>query len=230
MTIRFVTALGNASLSEETFYRGLVQHVRNMSLKESLAYFAEETGYKEAQVKAAILAFVDEIKRNAHLGQISYMDGVAYVTITCKGAFKGPTGPWVKGANWLELVAVEVKPWKTALEEFKPENQTEGLKPVIDSVLDTVTGVYDEITGTDAFSVGGNNLAPDPEQEDEGVALVAEDGTRNEAEVTYSDIGMVRAKLPAAIPAGKYTLQVATRCGLGSAYEVRVATRKITVK
>ena len=24
----------------------------------------------------------------------------------CKGAFKGPTGPWVKGANWLELVTV----------------------------------------------------------------------------------------------------------------------------
>lgn len=230
MTIRFITALGTSTLSEETFYRGLVQHVRNMSLKESLAYFAEETGYKEAQVKAAILAFVDEIKRNAHLGQISYMDGVAYITITCKGAFKGPTGPWVKGANWLELVTVEVKPWKTALEEFKPENQTEGLKPVIDSVLDTVTGQYDEITGTDVFSVGGNNLAPDPEQEDEGVTLVAEDGTRNAAENTYSDIGMVKGKLPAAIPAGKYTLEIATRCGLGSAYEVRVATRKITVK
>ena len=29
---------------------------------------------------------------------------------------------------------------------------------------------------------------------------------------------------------GKYTLEIATRCGLGSAYEVRVATRKITVK
>lgn len=135
-----------------------------------------------------------------------------------------------RGANWLELVTVEVKPWKTALEEFKPENQTEGLKPVIDSVLDTVTGVYDEITGTDVFSVGGNNLAPDPEQEDEGVTLVAEDGTRNAAENTYSDIGMVKGKLPAAIPAGKYTLEIATRCGLGSAYEVRVATRKITVK
>ena len=24
----------------------------------------------------------------------------------CKGAFKGPTGPCVKGANWLELVTV----------------------------------------------------------------------------------------------------------------------------
>ena len=230
MTIRFVTALGNASLSEETFYRGLVQHVRNMSLKESLAYFAEETGYKEAQVKATILSFVDEVKRNARLGQISYMDGVAYIAITCKGAFKGPTGPWVKGTNWLELGVVEVKPWKTALEEFKPENQTEGLKPVIDSVLDTVTDQYDEISGTDVFSVGGNNLAPDPEQEDEGVALVAEDGTKNAAEVTYSDIGLVKAKMPAALPAGKYTLEIATRCGLGSAYEVRVVTRKVTVK
>ena len=29
MTIKFVTALGNASLSEETFYRGLVQHVKS---------------------------------------------------------------------------------------------------------------------------------------------------------------------------------------------------------
>ena len=230
MTIKFVTALGTSTLSGETFYRGLVQHVRNMSLKESLAYFAEETGYKEAQVKAALLAFVDEVKRNAQLGQVSYMDGVAYVSITCKGAFKGPKGPWVKGANWLELVAVEMKPWKTALEGFKPENQTEGLKPVIDSVLDTVTGQYDEITGTDVFSVGGNNLAPDPEQEDEGVALVAEDGTRNAAEIAYSDIGLVKAKMPAAIPAGKYTLEIATRCGLGSTYEVKVATRKITVK
>ena len=47
---------------------------------------------------------------------------------------RGLTGPWVKGTNGLELGGVEVKPWKTALEEFKPENQTEGLKPMFDKL------------------------------------------------------------------------------------------------
>ena len=54
-------------------------------------------------------------------------------------------------------------------------------------------------------------------------------GAEHACEVVYSDLANVKAKLAVAAPAGEYTLKVYTRSGLGDAFGVKVASRKVTV-
>ena len=54
-------------------------------------------------------------------------------------------------------------------------------------------------------------------------------GAEHACEVAYSDLANVKAKLAVAAPAGEYTLKVYTRSGLGDAFGVKVASRKVTV-
>ena len=129
----------------------------------------------------------------------------------------------------LVLNAFELDPFKSALAGFIPVNRTEGAKPVINTVFDETTRVYDEITGTDLFSIAGNDLAPDATKEDEYVALVSALGVETKAEITFSDIQNVKARLASALPAGQYTLKVCTRSGFGDEFGVKCATRKVTV-
>ena len=49
------------------------------------------------------------------------------------------------------------------------------------------------------------------------------------AEITFSDLQNVKARLASALAAGEYTLKVYTRSGLGDQFGVHVATRKVQV-
>ena len=102
-------------------------------------------------------------------------------------------------------------------------------KPLINTVLDETTLVYDVITGTDTFSIAGADLAPDATKDDEYVALVSAQGVETKAEIEFSDLQNVKARLASALPAGEYTLKVHTRSGLGDQYGVHVAKRKVMV-
>ena len=127
------------------------------------------------------------------------------------------------------LNAFELDPFKSALAGYLPVNRTEGAKPVINTVFDETTRVYDEITGTDLFSIAGSDLAPDATKEDEYVALVSSTGVETKAEIEFSDLQNVKARLASALPAGQYTLKVFTRSGFGEDFGVRVATKRVTV-
>ena len=89
--------------------------------------------------------------------------------------------------------------------------------------------MYDEITGTDLFSIAGNDLAPDANAEDEYVALVNAQGVETKCEIEFSDVQNVKARLASALPAGQYTLKVYTRSGFGGEFGVHVASRKVMV-
>ena len=154
-----------------------------------------------------------------------FADGLTAV----KGAFETVHGPWRPGVNMLVVNAFELAPFKSALSGFVPVNRTEGAKPVINTVFDETTRVYDEITGTDLFSIAGNDLAPDANAEDEYVALVNAQGVETKCEIEFSDVQNVKARLAAALPAGQYTLKVYTRSGFGGEFGVHVATRKVMV-
>ena len=96
-------------------------------------------------------------------------------------------------------------------------------------MLDETTLVYDEITGTDPFSIAGADLAPDTTKDDEYVALANAQGVETKAEITFSDLQNVKVRLTAALEPGEYTLRVYTRSGLGDQFGVRVASRKVMV-
>ncbi len=227
--IKFITVKGPESFGTEPFYVGMLQHERTMSKQEFYSYCADKIGYKASQIRAVFMAYREFLRENQQRGNITFIDGVASVRNYVKGAFEGLTGPWAKGTNLLIVKPVEMDPFKSLLTGIVPINSTEGATPIINTVFDEVTRVYDEITGTDTFSIAGANLAPDATKDDEYVALVAADGTVTKATITYSDLQNVKANLAAALEAGVYTLKVYTRSGLGDAYGVHVATRKITV-
>ena len=229
MIVKFITVKGPDRLATEPFYMGVVQHERTMSRRETYEYLAERTGYKATAIRAVFMAAAEFIRENQRKGNITYIDGVASIRNYVRGAFAGLSGPWVKGRNVLMVNAVEMEPFKTILVGVVPSNNTEGAKPVINTVLDETTLVYDVITGTDTFSIAGADLAPDTTKEDEYVALVDVHGIETKAEITFSDLQNVKAHLASALLAGEYTLKVYTRSGLGDQFGVHVASRKITI-
>ena len=229
MKAKFITVKGSERLGTEPFYMGVPQHERTLSRREFYDLVAGRTGYRPTAVKAVFMALAEYIRENQRRGNITYIDGVASIRNYVRGSFDGLAGPWVKGRNILMVTAVEMEPFKTVLAAVVPENNTEGAKPVINTVLDETTRVYDEITGTDVFSIAGANLAPDATKEDEYVALVDAHGVETKATMTLSDLQNVKAHLEAALPAGEYTLKVYTRSGLGDQFGVTVATRKAMV-
>ena len=230
MTVKFITVKGSENLGHSPFYVGVVQHERTMSRRETYEYLAERTGYKATAIRAVFMAAAEFIRENQRKGNITFIDGVASIRNYVRGAFDALTGPWVKGRNVLMVNAVEMEPFKSLLAAILPTNNTEGAKPVINTVLDETTLVYDVITGTDTFSIAGADLAPDTTKDDEYVALVDVHGIETKAEITFSDLQNVKAHLASSLLAGEYTLKVYTRSGLGDQLGVHVATRKVVVE
>ena len=229
MTPKFMTAKGAGLASGQSYYIGHVQHDRAMSKRETYEFLSERTGFRPAQLRAAFLAFREAIKANAQKGNASCVGGVATFRNVVKGSFETMHGPWTPGVNMIIVNASELDPFKSALAGFIPVNRTEGANPIINTVFDEVTHEYDIITGTDAFSVAGADLAPDTSKADEYVALVSAKGVETKCEIEFSDLQNVKAKLNAALEPGEYTLKVCTRSGMGEGFGVRSATRKVTV-
>ena len=229
MAIKFITAPGTLQSASSPYYRGFVQHVSIVGPKETYRHLSEKLGYAPARIKSAFLGLAKYLKQNANNGNASTIDEVATIRTAPRGSFEGVAGPWVKGKNFLVLNAISLNPFKSTLQGEIPVNKTEGAKPLIKTVMDNVTGEYDVITGTNAFTVAGTDLGPDMTKEDEFVGLRTKDGTLVKATITASDLNTVTAALSTTIEAGEYTLVVATRSGLGEEYGVAEATRKIKV-
>ena len=228
--INYVVSVSDNALTGEKVKRPIAQHVRSMTEDESVAKIAEETGYKEATVRAALLSFAKIVKRYVKRGNTTKLDGVASFPISCKGSFASLNGPWVTGSNYLEVGVTELDPWKSALAGMTAKNISESISPTIDTVLDTVTGQYDIITGTDEISVGGNNLAPDTTQSAQKMVFVGvESGTEYACTITSSDLGLVKGHLNISAPAGQYYLRLYTSCGIEDG-EVKVASRLVTIQ
>jgi len=228
-TEKFITIKGSDTLASAPFYIGIIQHDRTMTKKETYAFLANALGYTEANVRGVFLGLKKYLQQNADKGNITQVDGVVSVRNLAKGSFAGSKGPWIKGKNYILLNAVELDPFKSTMSGLVPSNKTEGAKPLITSVLDNATGEYDVITGTDEFSIAGSDLGPDTEMTDEYVAFMKDGVVVKKADIVYSSLQLVRGALPAAITPGEYTLAVYTRSGMGEAYGVKSATRKVTV-
>lgn len=216
-------------MTDKPYYIGFVQHDSVMTKKETYEFLAERLAFSEANICATFRALAAALEINAAKGLITFFDKVASVRTVVKGSFANSNGPWVKGRNFLMLNAVELDPFKSMLEGVIPVNRTGGIVPVIKSVLDNVTGIYDVIAGTDAFTIAGTDLGPDTSKDDEYVGVIAANGTLVKAEIVSSDLNTVKAAFASALEAGEYTLVVATRSGLGDEFAVKTATRKVRI-
>ena len=229
MTAKFMTIKGSNALTSDPYYIGLVQHERTMTKREAYQQAAKRTGFTATQVRAVFLALKEYLRENAARGNITYIDGVTSVRNLVKGAFAGLNGPWVKGRNHLLVTSMEMDPFKSIIANTIPTNNTEGAKPVINTVFDETTRQYGVITGTNPISIAGADLAPDTSKQDEGMSVANAAGVETKCTITFSDLQNVKAVLPTALEPGEYTLKVYTRSGLGAEYGVSVATRKVVV-
>ena len=226
---RFITTKGASTLTDKPYYIGIVQHDSVMTKKETYEFLAGKLAFSEANIRATFKALQKALIENLFKGEPTCIDGVASVRIVVKGSFAGSNGPWVKGKNLLLPIATELDPFKSMLAGVIPANRTGGVVPAIKSVLDNVTGVYDVIAGTNAFTVAGTDLAPDKTRTDEYVGIISSDGTLTKAEIASSDLNTVKAAFSSAPKAGEYTLVIATRSGIGEDVGVKTVTRKVAI-
>ena len=232
MNAKYMTVKGSNTMSLTPYYIGIVQHERTMSKKEAYAYCAEKTGFTPTQVRAAFMALAEYIRENQGRGNITFLDEVTSIRNYVMGAFEGLTGPWVKGKNLLVVKSVEMDPFKSIVSDATLINNMEGVKPIINSVFDDETREYGEIRIGNVFSIAGADLAPDETKADEFVALLNDMGTViAKAVLSYSDLQNVKGTFEGVeVEPGEYTLAVFTRSGMGDAFGVKSATRKVTVK
>ena len=232
MNAKFITVKGSNMLAPTPYYIGIVQHERTMSKKEAYAYCAERTGFTPTQVRAAFMALAEYVRENQGRGNITFLDEVTSIRNYVTGAFEGLVGPWVKGKNILVVKSVEMDPFKSIVSDATLVNNMEGAKPVINTVFDEETREYGEIRIGNVFSIAGADLAPDDTKDDEFVALLNDMGTVvARAEISYSDLQNVKGVFEGVeVEPGEYTLAVFTRSGMGDAFGVKSATRKVTVK
>ena len=232
MNAKYMTVKGSNTMSPTPYYIGIVQHERTMSKKEAYAYCAEKTGFTPTQVRAAFMALAEYIRENQGRGNITFLDEVTSIRNYVMGAFEGLTGPWVKGKNLLVVKSVEMDPFKSIVSDATLTNNTEGAKPVINTVFDDETREYGEIRIGNVFSIAGADLAPDGTKPDEFVALLNDMGTViAKATINYSDLQNVKGVFEGVeTEPGEYTIAVYTRSGMGEEYGVKSATRKVTVK
>ena len=232
MNAKFITVKGSNVVSPTPYYIGIVQHERTMSKKEAYAYCAEKTGFTPTQVRAAFMALAEYIRENQGRGNITFLDEVTSIRNYVMGAFEGLTGPWVKGKNLLVVKSVEMDPFKSIVSDATLINNMEGAKPIINTVFDDETREYGEIRIGNVFSIAGADLAPDETKADEFVALLNDMGTViAKAVLSYSDLQNVKGTFEGVeVEPGEYTLAVFTRSGMGDAFGVKSATRKVTVK
>ena len=224
--------LENPKPGVTSVYAAGVQHDATLNAEESAAAIAAYLKVTPIQFKTAWKALASGLKRQAKLGNQSTVDGAFRVADSVKGWFETMTSAWNKARNYLQVNATAIDPLKSALGEATVVNKTEGAKPSIDSVLDTLTGKYDEIKIGNALYVAGKDISLDSEKADEFVALRDRKSGAIvcKATVERSDNQTIDCCFEGvAVEPGEYVFVIQTRSGLGEDFGVATATRNIKV-
>ena len=222
----------NPTPGVDSVYAAGVLHDATLNAEESAPSIAAYLKVTPIQVKTAWKALAGSLKRQAKLGNQSTVDGAFRASDAVKGWFETMTSPWNKGRNFLQVNAIAIDPLKSAIGEATVVNKTEGAKPSIDSVLDTLTGKYDEIKIGNPLYVAGKDISLDSERTDEFVALKSKKtgSIVCKATVTRSDNQTLDCSFDGAtVEPGEYVFVVQTRSGLGEDFGVATATRNVKV-
>ena len=200
--------------------------------KEALAKaLAEKTG-QDTSLASYFLDALNEILAKeivagyrVNLGQIS-------TGFSIKGSFTSEDDRFDPKRHAVNPTIQALDPLKSALAAVGADNITVGLVCRVGSLMDFVTKGLNEITGTNEVHIEGENLGIDPENADEHVTLVKDDGSvAAVATVTASDAQTITCRFATPPAPGVYTLEVACRNGNRVSLAPAVARLKnITVK
>ncbi|UOB18415.1 DNA-binding domain-containing protein [Abyssalbus ytuae] len=134
------------------------------------------------------------------------------------GVFEGATDGFDKSRHTIKINTNTGKVLKEALAKIQVEKiTTPEIIPHIIEVKDSISGsVNDHITSNGILEITGSLLKIEGDHPDNGIYLIAEDGTKNKV-TTIADNkpGRLFAVLPT-LTAGEYTLEVTTQYNGGN--------------
>ena len=175
------------------------------NLKDSATYV--ETVLREA---------TNVSKKHLAMGERVTIDGLCRLEIAAEGASPAEDAPWDPAVNRLVVNAIAYDAVKLAAKDIVPENV---LKPVQIQLLgsqDATTFEQNAVVKGHTLLCQGKGIKLTAANADEGLYLVAADGTEHKLAVTSSTQGEIDATVPDEVPAGEYMLEVRGRAGNGT--------------
>ena len=213
-------------------YTAHVKHNGTVKSEDFVKLLAERSGENKERVRYIWELAQAEIIRQLSEGNRLELESIA-AGIAVSGSFDSANAAWDREKNKLSPFINAKGELKAALANLETVNITQGAKPVILSVLDTVHKTDGLIVGGTEVDIliSGKDLAVNEEAEDEGVWLEDSKGVIvATATVTMSDKSIINCHLPNVPGDGEYKLVVATRGGLGESYGVAIAKKTVKVE
>ena len=213
-----------------------IQHDRTITLDELFSQTVQPSKSEEKletqnfRNRGELRVAIENLKNGVALSH----DDFARFEVQPKGSGETTRSSWDTTKNYLTVNAQALGVLAEPLDGFTVTNNTEGAKPVLDRVMDTVTESYTLILAGDSFKLSGKDFALDETQSDELVRVThIASGTAWTAVVDYANSGVdtILAKLPdgamTASTTGMCKVEVFTRSGLGTGYALRSCSHNI---
>ena len=229
-TLGFVTQSVSEAISrDKRRWRGAVQCAGVVPAKSFVRQVADR-----ANVQPELVEHIFKCETNTkvkllregyqvNVGDMSYFPVIA-------GSFARPDSDFMPGVNRIEVVAVPRGEFKNCLAGVTAVNLVKQPSPVIQSVMDTVTGVEWILTQGNPVGIAGRNVPVDSTRPDECVWFANKTGEKvAEATVVFSDLQLVNATFSTWPAPGEYDLCLSTRSGLPAEYTLVTVKKAVTV-
>ena len=213
-------------------YTAHVRHNGTVSTDDFIKALTERSGENKERVRYIWELAQAEISRQLAEGNRLELESIA-AGIAVTGSFDSANAAWDRDKNKLSPFINAKGELKNALANLETVNVTQGAKPVILSVLDSILQTDGVITGGDdnMILISGKDLSINPDAQDEGVWLEDAKGVIvATATIDASDKSIINCHISAMPESGEYKLVVATRGGMGEEYGVALAKKMVKVE
>ena len=215
--VTFANSKVNETISGESQkYRSHITSAGVFDTGSLAAEVAENLKDSAAYVETVLREATNDSKKHLAIGERVTIDGLCRLEIAADGASPAEDSPWDPATNHLVVNAIAYDGVKFAAKDLVPENV---LKPVAIQLLgaqDATTFEQNAVVKGHTLLCQGKGIKLTAANADEGLYLVAEDGTEHKLAVTSSTQGEIDATVPDEVPAGTYTLEVRGRAGNGT--------------
>ena len=215
--VTFTNSKVNETISGESqIYRSHITSAGVFDTGSLAAEVAENLKDSAAYVETVLREATNVSKKHLAIGERVTIDGLCRLEIAAEGASPAEDAPWDPAVNRLVVNAIAYDAVKLAAKDIVPENV---LKPVQIQLLgsqDATTFEQNAVVKGHTLLCQGKGIRLTAANADEGLYLVAEDGTAHKLNVTSSTQGEIDATVPDEVPAGGYTLEVRGRAGNGT--------------
>ena len=161
-------------------------------------------------------AYATEFLDAVEAGERPVMEGVFSSRFTCDGAFDAEDDAWKPGRNAVGLAIVTADPVKGSVAGIVPTNVLGKVTVQLLGAQDRTTYEQNAVTKGHTLLCQGKGLRITAANGDEGLFVVAADGTAHKLAVTASTQGTIDATVPDEVPAGTYSLEARSRAGEGT--------------